>query len=131
LGNLPEILFLCCSAGLNPISMQPVLQFLTRLTSNFYLGTSLLFLVWITFFDGNDLVTLFSNQMKLRETEAEIGYYKDQIEKVRKEQVRLQGNPDALERFARERFLMKKDDEEVFIFLEEKDKSMFDRLIGF
>ncbi len=111
--------------------MQPVLQFLTRLTSNFYLGTSLLFLVWITFFDGNDLVTLFSNQMKLRETEAEIGYYKDQIEKVRKEQVRLQGNPDALERFARERFLMKKDDEEVFIFLEEKDKSMFDRLIGF
>lgn len=111
--------------------MQPVFRFLTRLTSNFYLGTSLLFAVWITFFDGNDLVTLFSNQMKLRETESEIAYYKDQIENVRKEQERLQGNPAALERFARERFLMKKDEEEVFIYLEEKDKSMFDRLIGF
>ncbi len=47
------------------------------------------------------------------------------------EQARLHGNPDAIERFAREKFLMKKENEDVFVFPEEANSSIFDRLIGF
>jgi len=99
--------------------------------SNFYIGTSALFLIWITFFDGNDLISLFSNRYKLSETESEINFYHDRINVVIAEQARLHGNPDAMERFAREKFLMKRGNEDVFIFPQESNNSIFDRLIGF
>jgi hypothetical protein len=88
-------------------------------------------LVWVTFFDGNDLIGLFSNRMKLAETESEIQYFQDKIQGVVMEQVRLKGNKDAMERVARERFLMKKDDEDVFVFPEPVNTSMIDRWFGF
>ena len=88
-------------------------------------------LVWITFFDGNDLISLFSNRMKLLETESEIEFYQQKIDLVALEKRRLHGNPAAMERFAREKFLMKKDDEDVFVFTEESNNSILDRLIGF
>lgn len=69
--------------------------------------------------------------MKLAETESDIAYYQERIDMVLAEQARLHGNPDAIERFAREKFLMKKENEDVFVFPEEANSSIFDRLIGF
>jgi cell division protein DivIC len=111
--------------------MQMLLQIARKIVTNFYLGTSTIFLIWITFFDGNDLISLFSNRMKLAEAESDIAYYQERIDMVLAEQARLHGNPDAIERFAREKFLMKKEDEDVFVFPEEANNSIFDRLIGF
>lgn len=111
--------------------MKVLLVLARKLVSNFYLGSSFLFLVWITFFDGNDLISLFSNRYKLSETESEIQYYQERIALVLAEQARLHGNPDAMERFAREKFLMKRDDEDVFVIPQESNSSIFDRLIGF
>jgi cell division protein DivIC len=111
--------------------MQMLMQIARRIVTNFYLGTSSVFLIWITFFDGNDLISLFSNRMKLAETESEISYYHERIEMVLAEQARLHGNPDAIERFAREKFLMKKDNEDVYVFPQETNNSILDRLIGF
>jgi cell division protein FtsB len=111
--------------------MQRVVLGLRKIFSNFYLGTSFLFLVWITFFDGNDLISLFSNRLKLLETESEIDFYQQKIDQVALEKSRLHGNPAAIERFAREKFLMKKDDEDVFVYPEDPNTSILDRLIGF
>lgn len=111
--------------------MQRILPGLRKIFSNFYLGTSFLFLVWITFFDGNDLISLFSNRLKLVETESEIDFYQQKIDQVALEKSRLHGNPAAIERFAREKFLMKKDDEDVFVYPEDPNTSILDRLIGF
>jgi cell division protein FtsB len=111
--------------------MQMLLQIARKIVTNFYLGTSMIFLIWITFFDGNDLISLFSNRVKLAETEADIAYYQKRIDMVLAEQARLHGNSDAIERFAREKFLMKKENEDVFVFPEEANNSIFDRLIGF
>lgn len=90
-----------------------------------------MFLVWITFFDGNDLISLFSNRLKLVETEGEIEFYQQKIDQVVLERSRLHGNTAAMERFAREKFLMKKEDEDVFVYPEEPNTSILDRLIGF
>jgi cell division protein FtsB len=82
--------------------------------------------VWITFFDGNDLISLFGNQVKLKQTESEIEFFRKKIDFVLAEQNSLKGSSTAMEKFARERFLMKKDDEDVFLIKEDSDNSMFD-----
>ena len=106
--------------------MKRITSFVRLLFSNFYLGTSFLFLIWITFFDGNDLISLFGNQMKLKDTESEIQFFRNKIDLVIAEQNRLKGSSEAMEKFARERFLMKRDNEDVFLIKEEPDNSMFD-----
>lgn len=65
------------------------------------------------------------------ETEREIQFYQGKVAEVTAEKDRLMENPDALERFAREKFLMKKADEDVFVIPQEKDENLLDRLIGF
>ena len=112
-------------------TMRKAIGYASRLLSNFYVGTSFLFLIWITFFDGNDLISLFSNKMELMETEREIQFYQAKVDEVTSEKDRLMENPDALERFAREKFLMKKADEDVFVIPQEKDNTLLDKLIGF
>lgn len=110
--------------------MQRILRLGKRLFSNFYIGTSLAFLVWVTFFDGNDLISLAGNQMKLIETESEIRFYEKKIAEVLTEHSKLHGSPKAMEQFAREKFLMKKDNEDVYVLDENANTSMFARLIG-
>lgn len=109
--------------------MHRLTGFFRLLYSNFYVGMSFLFLVWITFFDGNDLISLVSNKMKLAEMESEISYYQKKIDAVIAEGQRLRGTPDAMEKFARERFLMKKDDEDVYLIKDDAHMSIFDRLL--
>jgi hypothetical protein len=106
--------------------MKKIIGLTKFLFSNFYIGTSFLFFLWIAFFDGNDLVSLFGNQLKLKETEAEIQFFKTKIDLVIAEQNSLKGSSQAMERFAREKFLMKKDDEDIFLINEDSQNSMFD-----
>ena len=51
---------------------------------------------------------------------AEHAYYQQQIETARKEYNELFSNDRNLEKFAREKYLMKRDDEEVFVIVNEK-----------
>lgn len=109
--------------------MALIVRFFRLLFTNFYLGLTTVFVVWILFFDGNDLITLFGNRLKLSDTQNEIAYYQQKILEIEHEQSRLQGNPEAIERFAREKFLMKKVDEDIFLIQEEENTSVFDRLM--
>jgi cell division protein DivIC len=51
----------------------------------------------------------------LQKLEAKKKYYQEQIKKAKKEVADLQNDPAALEKFARERYLMKRDGEDVYI----------------
>ena len=57
---------------------------------------------------------------KLRELESEKEYYLEKIEEVKKDQAELMGNSELLEKYAREKYLMKKESEDIFV-IEEKD----------
>lgn len=85
---------------------------------NFYLGVGLCFLVWLTFLDSNDLITRFSMRAKLHSLENEKEYYQKKIEEVEKDRKELMTNKELLEKFAREKYLMKKETEDVFIIQE-------------
>ena len=70
---------------------------------------------WLFFFDGNDLISQIERRRKLAELERERDYYKGKIGEVERERDALLNNPDLLEKFARERYLMKRPREAVYV----------------
>jgi hypothetical protein len=85
---------------------------------NKYVFTLLLFLLWMLFFDRNDVFTQYRFRAKLRKLENDRNYYSEEIQKVRSDLNELMGSDENLEKFAREKYLMKRDNEDVFIFTE-------------
>jgi len=83
---------------------------------NKYVLTSIFFGVWILFIDDRDLITThFRHVTELHKLEARKVYYEGQILTVRKELDQLKSNPATLEKYARERYLMKRDNEDLFV----------------
>jgi len=72
----------------------------------------------MTFIDSNDLITRFKMGSKLRSLEREKEYYQEKIVEVEKDRQELMTNKELLEKFAREKYLMKKESEDVFVIVE-------------
>ena len=76
--------------------------------------------IWMLFFDQNNLVDRMRMSAEIRQIEADREYYIDQIEKDSTRLHELTTDKDNLEKYAREQFLMKKKNEDVFVVIEEK-----------
>ncbi len=87
---------------------------------NFYFVTGISFLIWMIFLDSNDLINRFGLSSKLNGLENEKEYYQEKINEVQKDREELMGTNELLEKFAREKYLMKKETEDIYI-MEEKD----------
>jgi cell division protein FtsB len=86
---------------------------------NKYILTSLVFVVWILFFDDQDIyTTYFKHRAELHKLEESRNYYLDQIKLTRSELELLKSDRSTLEKFAREKYWMKKDNEDLFILPE-------------
>ena len=94
-------------------------QYLDRIPSwlkNKYVLTVLCFGIWVLFIDDRDFVTThFRHLNELHKLEARKVYFEEQIKTVRKELDQLKSNPATLEKYARERYLMKRDNEDLFV----------------
>src|SRR5450432_1461599 len=101
------------------INRQPMKYYFDKipaLLKNKYILTILCFGVWILFIDDRDFVTTHFRHLKeLHKLEARKVYYEDQILTVRKELDQLKSNPATLEKYAREKYLMKRDNEDLFV----------------
>jgi cell division protein FtsB len=73
------------------------------------------------FLDRNDLITQMERRKELRELQQSKRYFTNQIETERKELEALKNNPATLEKYAREKYLMKRDNEEIFLVSEKSD----------
>lgn len=69
----------------------------------------------ILFFDKNDFLTQMSRTKQLRELQESKQYYTDKIAAEQKELEQLRSNPGTLEKYAREKYLMKRDNEDLFL----------------
>jgi cell division protein FtsB len=78
--------------------------------------------VWVIFFDKDDVLSQRQLRQKLHQLQEEKSYYKDEITKSGEEIKELKTNPDNLEKFAREKYLMKKDNEEIFVIVKDSIK---------
>lgn len=87
--------------------------------TNKYLLAATFFAVWLLFFDHNDLALQFKRSRELREVREKAGWYKEKIAETKKEVDALRVNAASLEKVAREKYMMKKDNEDLFI-IEEK-----------
>jgi cell division protein DivIC len=86
-----------------------------------YFIASAAFLTIVLFLDKNDFFTRLDRNKELRELEKSKQHYSTQIAAERKELEALKTNPATLEKYAREKYLMKRDGEELFIVPEKPD----------
>ena len=77
------------------------------------------FVVWMMFFDKNNWWDIYRLQKTYNQTLEERNYYREQAEIARREYNALFTNSDSLEKFAREKYLMKKDNEDIFVIIKE------------
>jgi cell division protein FtsB len=86
-----------------------------RFLKNKYLLTFLAFLLWIVIFDQHNLIDRFRYIRERRQLEHDKAYYRQRIKEDAKRLEELQTNDENLEKFAREQYLMKKENEDIFI----------------
>jgi cell division protein DivIC len=86
---------------------------------NFYFVSLAIFFVWMLLLDSNNLVARYKLGSKLNALEEEKEYYQEKIREVNKDRSELFGDRESLEKFAREKYLMKKETEDIYIIIEE------------
>lgn len=101
-------------ANNNPF--KPFLDKLPKPFKNKYFLVLAAFIAWMIFFDRHDFLTEWRLQKMVNKMEMDKSYYSDQIEKAKQERLERK---DYDEKFARERYFMKKPGEDVFIIVEE------------
>jgi len=77
------------------------------------------FVVWIMFFDDNNLRQHQQNLQELALLQEQVDFYKHKIDADKRKLIELQTNDENLEKFAREQFFMKKANEEIYVIVEE------------
>jgi cell division protein DivIC len=75
------------------------------------------FSIWIIFFDQHNLVDRYKSKEHLNQLKRDTLFYQEQIRSDREAIRLLKTNPQNLERFGREQYLMKAPDEEIFVIL--------------
>lgn len=77
-----------------------------------------LFLIWMTFFDRNSFIYRITISQEINELEEGIAEHQSRIVELRQQKKDLFGNAQNLEKFAREKYLMKKDGEDIFVIVD-------------
>lgn len=90
---------------------------LPKIFRNFYFLFTVGFLIWMMFLDANDLGTQIQRSRKQSTLEKEKAFYQQKIRQVEKEREELMSNDELLEKFAREKYLMKKPSEDVYVIM--------------
>ena len=91
-----------------------------RFVSNKYVWALLFFAVWMIFLDN---YSYFDHRMlnkQIEELEENKDYYEQEIRKD-EENIKLLSNPDQVEKYAREKYYMKRDSEDIYIIEFEED----------
>jgi len=84
---------------------------------NKYILAVIIFLLWVIIFDANNLIDRIKQMNNLRKLKEEKEYYIKKIAEEQEKLNRLRTDDGYLEKFAREQYLMKKKDEDLFIVL--------------
>lgn len=92
-----------------------ILKYFRLIFLNKYVIVIVGFLVFVTFFDSHNLIQRWKMNKKLKDLQNEIEYYQQEIKTNKMTIEELQTNDEYLEKFAREKYLMKKENEDIFI----------------
>ncbi|MFW5892631.1 MAG: FtsB family cell division protein [Bacteroidota bacterium] len=82
---------------------------------NIYFLVFMAALLWFVFFDQNNLIQQFRLSREIKKLEAEKEYYIEEIKQDSLQMEKFKNDPTELERYAREKYLMKKENEDIYI----------------
>ncbi|MFN3968723.1 FtsB family cell division protein [Flavobacterium sp.] len=91
-----------------------------KILGNRYVIVLVFFIVWMLFIDNTSYMEQRVLNKQLDELEDNKKYYQDEIRKDQ-ENIKLLKNPDQIEKYAREKYYMKRDSEDVYIIEFEED----------
>ncbi len=89
---------------------------------NKYVLTGSAFILWMLFFDRNDLLIQRERHHDLQALRESKSRNTQQIKEERSFLEDLKNDPATIEKFAREKYLMKRDNEDLFLIEAKKDK---------
>jgi len=89
-----------------------------RFVRNKYFLATVAFVVWMLFFDHNNLFLHLDYRSTLNELKQSKEHFQQQIEKTSTELELMKKNPRWMEKVAREQYLMKKDGEDIYLIPE-------------
>jgi len=95
------------------------LRWVRKYVLNKYTITILAFLVWMTFFDNTSFLVINDLNKDIRRYEHQVEYYKTEFQKNDGFYKKLMSDKSEREKYARENYFMKKDNEEIFILVED------------
>lgn len=95
---------------------------LFSLLQNKYFLVTAVFTAWMLFFDRNDLMSQYEYRSEVNKLEEEKEFYIKETAQVKEDLEELTTNKERLEKFAREKYLMKKENEDIFVIIPEKKK---------
>ena len=90
---------------------------------NRYFILTLAFAVWMIFFDQNSFFVHRELDKQIKLLEVDESYYQEHLDTEAEKLNQLNSNPAEIERIAREKHFLKKDDEDIFIIQQEKVES--------
>jgi cell division protein DivIC len=101
--------------------IQDIIRKLPKPLRNKYLILFLLFILWIIFIDDYNLINQNKIKNAVDDLKSQKEFYINEIKSDSTELYQLQNNPAEQEKFAREKFLMKKENEDIFIIREKNE----------
>ena len=102
------------------VLMKNFLKKILDFVKNRYLIATFIFLLVIVFFDKNNILSQYRLFKMLSKVRQEKSYYQDEILKNQKTIHDLNTNPESVEKYAREKYFMKKDSEDIFLIIDKK-----------
>lgn len=82
---------------------------------NKYFVVGMLFLIWMLFVDDYNMFFQWRQSRTISDLQRKCDFYRDEIVSVKKEKDELFSSQEKLEKYAREKYLMKKDNEDLFV----------------
>ncbi len=104
--------------------MDLILNWLKGIFSNFYKGTFLVWLIWVSFFDNNSILNGIYSAGKRAKLESDTLNLHQKILEARKDRDEVFGNEKMLEKWAREKYRMSRPNEDVYVIVDENNHSL-------
>ena len=101
---------------------EKLMKRLIELLRNKYFLAVVAFALWMLFFDKNDMISQYEYRTEVSKLQQEKDFYTKETASVKKDLKELDSNMNSAEKFAREKYFMKKDNEDVFVIVKDNTK---------
>ena len=88
---------------------------------NKFIVVTLILFVWVAFFDSNNWIKQVKLKSEIENLKEQKNYYQEEIEKDSIALFDLNNNQETQEKFAREKYLMKKENEDVIVIIDSNE----------